>query len=135
MGKGESAADKRLTCRIHTRITQEKYNELSVLMKQSRGIHSLSELLRSILDNKKIVVQTYDTTMDKITEQLAGIRKELLAIGININQATRALHQACLSEEQLLQAKKILKDFRQANLKIIELFTVIDKLSERWLPK
>jgi len=135
MGKGKSAEDKRLAYRIHTRLTQEKYDELSAIMKQSRGIHSLSELLRSILDNKKIVIQTYDTTMDKIMVELAGIRKELLAIGININQATRTLHQAYLSEEQLLQAKEILKDFRQANLKIIELFAVIDNLSKRWLPK
>jgi len=73
--------------------------------------------------------------LDKTMEQLSGIRKELQAIGVNINQATRKLHQTDFNTEQLIQAQEILKGFQHTEAKINVLFELIDNLSEKWLPK
>jgi hypothetical protein len=135
MSEGKSETDKRLTCRIHTRLTQEKYDELLGVLNQSTSIHSLSELLRHILEYKKIVVQYYDTTVDRVMAELSGIQKELQAIGVNINQVTRVLHQLDLPEDKLFQAKEIIQSFRQTEQKINELFEMLTNLSEKWLPE
>jgi len=133
--KSENGKKKSLPCRIHTRLTQEKYDELSSLLEQSSSIRSLSELLRYILDHTTIPVITYDGTMDKVMEELGAIRKELLSIGVNINQVTRILHQTNFSGARLSQAEDILKEFQQTSQSIQTLFTVMDNLSERWLRK
>jgi hypothetical protein len=135
MSEGKSGTDKRLTCRIHTRLTQEKYDELLGVLNQSTSIPSLSGLLRHILEYKKIVVQYYDTTVDRVMAELSGIQKELQAIGVNINQVTRALHQLDLPEDKLMEAKKIIESFRQTEQKINELFEMLTNLSEKWLPE
>jgi hypothetical protein len=128
--------NKNTLCRrIHTRITQTKYDELNALLVKRRSIHTLSELLRNILDNRKIVVQSYDVSLDKVMEQLSGIRKELQSIGVNVNQVTRRFHAEEQPEGKLFQAIKIVKLYQQTDLKVSRLFEVIAKLSELWLPK
>jgi len=130
--RGES---KLLKCRIHTRITKDKYDELNKLLQQSRSIHSLSELLRHILDNRKIIVHSYDASFDKVMAELSAIRTELHAIGVNINQVTHKFHMEDLPEGRLFQALELVKLYQQTDLKVSELFSVIAKLSEKWLPR
>lgn len=122
-----------LDYRVFTRISKEKYEQLHQMLKQSR-CRTISELLRKILENKPIVVKTYDTSLDKVMEQLCGIRKELHAIGININQVTRYFHTEHSPEGKLFQALEVARLYQQTDLKISELFLIIGKLSERWLP-
>ncbi|MEE1947251.1 plasmid mobilization relaxosome protein MobC [Pedobacter sp. KR3-3] len=131
-------ADKKnqsLPCRIHTRLTQEKYDELSRVLKQTRTIRSLSELLRYILDNKVITVKVYDASMDKIMEELAGLQKELQAIGININQVAHALHRLNLPGDKLSQANEIITCCEATQHKISELFLLMTRLFDKWLPE
>jgi hypothetical protein len=135
MGGRKSEEEQLLVCRIHTRVTQKKYDELTAMLDNARGIRSHSELLRDILENKKIVVQLHDASLDKVMEELSGIRKELQAIGININQVTHKFHIEDLAEGKLFQALEIVKLYQQTDLKVTHLFEVIAKLSEQWLPK
>lgn len=127
--------EHKLTCRIHTRITQTKFEELNMLLLNSRGIRSLSELMRYILDNRNIVVHTYDNSLDKVMEELSGIRKELQSIGININQVTHRFHLEDLPEARFIHAVEIFKLYQQTDLKVSELFEVIANLSGIWLPR
>lgn len=135
MKKENSGEDKRLSCRVHTRITKEKYDELTALLGQSRSLHSHSELLRYILDHKKIVTEAHDNSLDMVMRELSGIRKELQAIGVNINQVTRTFHQTDLPDSKLFQAEEIARLYQQTDLKVSELFSIIAKFSETWLPK
>lgn len=128
------AKKDKLTHRIHTRITKEKYEELTVLLAQCRGIKSLSELLRDILSNRKINIQNYDRSLDTVMEQLSSIRTELHAIGVNINQVTRRFHAEKLPEARLLQVMEIEQQYRDVGKKVDRLFEIIQKLSARWLP-
>lgn len=135
MGNRKGDTDKRLSHRIHTRVTQRKYDELSAILGQSIGIHSLSELLRNILDNKTIAVKTYDTTMNSVMTELSAIRTELNAIGNNINQVTHRFHLQQSPEGRLYEALEVGRLYQQTDQKITELFTIIANISEKWLPK
>ena len=135
MEKNKNAEKEELTCRIHTRLTKKKYDELSDLLKQCRGIHSLSELLRNILNNKTIITQGHDAAKEKIMEQLGAIRKEMLAIGVNINQVTHVLHQTDCNDELRVHAEEILRSCQDTQAKINEFFAFMDEFSARWSSK
>lgn len=126
--------DRLLKCRIHTRITRAKYEELNRMLSASRGISTLSELLRNILDERKIITQTYDSGLDKTMEVLSGIRKELQAIGVNINQITHRFHMQDRAEGKAFLAQEALKSYSDVGRKVDELYLIIDQLSRKWLP-
>jgi len=126
--------NERLDYKVFTRIGRKKYDELISILENS-DYRTISALLRSILEHQKIIIYTHDHTLDKTMEELSGIRKELQAIGVNINQVTRKLHQADLNEEQLTLAQEILTSYQNTGEKINILFEMIDNLSEKWLPK
>jgi hypothetical protein len=68
-------------------------------MLQNSDCHFMGELVRSILSREKITIYQKDVSFDAPMEELIRIRKELNAIGVNINQIThtafiRAIHQA-----------------------------------------
>lgn len=126
---------KSLTHRIHTRITKEKYDELTAILARSINVHSHSELLRNILDNEKIKVETYDTSFDKFIEEISLVRKEVQAIGININQVARHFHREDAAEAKVALAIEICECYRQADQKITQLLTLISKISETWFAK
>lgn len=126
---------KQLTCRIHTRLTQEKYDELSEMLKHTRSIKSLSELLRHILNHKTITVKTYDATADNVMSEIAKFNDELNAIGININQLVRIIHSLDLPEDRLAETKEMLQVLLQTQQKISEASGAIAKLSEQWSPE
>lgn len=130
MGKKE-----KLTHRIHVRVTAEKYRELSSLLRRSRGVKSHSGLLRNILDDRTINVESHDDSLDRVMERLSGIRTELQRIGTNINQITRRFHTEKLPEARLVQALEVQHLYGEAGKKVDELLAIVDKLSRRWLPE
>ncbi len=125
---------QRFTHRIHTRITAKKLEELQSLQLRSQGIKSLSELLRNILDNKKIVVLSRDASLDMLMEELSKIRQQIQAIGVNINQVTKRFHNASGAEAKLFSAMEITRLYQQTDLKVTELLGIISNLSKVWLP-
>ena len=133
MGRKRKEND-RLEYQVFPGISKEKYEELTAMLQSSR-CKTMSELLRHILENRKIVVEHYDSSMDKVMEQLSGIRKELHAIGININHLTHGWQCAKTCEAWLYNGMEMTKLYQQADLKVSELFEVIGTLSELWLPK
>ena len=92
----------------------------------------MSELLRKIIDNRKIIVEYTDQGSCLLLEELALIRKEIQAIGVNINQATRRVNSERLPADRIRHALDIVGLFQQADERITRLFTLMAKLSERW---
>ncbi|MDB5129801.1 hypothetical protein [Mucilaginibacter sp.] len=125
---------ERLEYKVFTRIGRKKYDELIAMLDNSDS-RTISALLRDILEHQKIIIHTHDNTLDKTMEELSGVRKELQAMGVNINQATRKLHQTDFNTAELTQAQEILNGFQHTEAKINVLFELIDNLSEKWLPK
>ena len=122
-----------LKYKVFSRINKKKYEQLQSMLGASR-CRTMSELIRHILEKEKITIVTHDGTLDKVMEQLSGIRKELQAIGTNINQVTHRFHVEDQPEGKVFQALEIAKLYQQTEQKVTELFTIISKISEQWLP-
>lgn len=131
MKRGKKFKGPLLSHVVPIRIGEESYRELSGLLQQSR-CRSMSELLRKIIDNRKIIVEYTDQGSRLLLEELALIRKEIQAIGVNINQATRRVNSERLPADRIRHALDIVGLFQQADERITRLFTMMAKLSERW---
>jgi hypothetical protein len=76
-----------------TRLKPSEYQSIYGAFTKTR-FRKLSEYSRSILLNKPVVVIYRDKSMDDMLEELALLRKELNAIGNNLNQAVRQINSA-----------------------------------------
>lgn len=118
--------------RITFRLGTKDLERLDALLAESSCM-SYSELIRKQLFKGRITIHTHDRTLDMVMETLSGIRTELHAIGININQVTRRFHTEKLPESRLVRALEIQELNKYTGLKVEELLEIIHKLSERWL--
>src|SRR5690606_25362391 len=75
--------------RLTVRLTEKERQRLEKLLDKSVYCRNMSELLREILFKKEVTVKTYDVSQKELIETLISIKKELHAIGVNINQVTR----------------------------------------------
>jgi len=66
-------------------------------------------------------------------EELSAIRRELKAIGVNINQVTRYFNSAADPTQKLMHSFEIDKHFLEVGNKVERLLEIISKLSEKWL--
>ena len=77
--------------RITLRLTAEEYAELEGNWKNST-VRKLSDLVRRLIFGRKFTVYTRNKSMDDLLEELGLLRRELNAIGVNINQAVHRLN-------------------------------------------
>ena len=68
-------------------------------------------------------------------EELASIRKELKAIGININQITKAFHTTSDPERKYAYSMKAFKMNQQIDEKVEHLLGMVSQLTQKWLQK
>lgn len=124
-----------LTHFVRTRLTEAAFNRLDKI-RQSSDSHSVGEVARKLLSQEKITLFYKDMTLNSAMEELALIRKELKAIGININQLTRGYHIARkkghTTDYYLLQVANL---YQIVDKKTDELLNIINQLSQKWLPK
>ena len=95
--------------------------------------HSVGEIARKILSREKIVCFYRDVSMNGPMEELALIRKELKAIGININQQTRFFHASNSAAERTFYALKTAELYKSIDTKVERLLVVVSTLAEKWL--
>lgn len=123
---------KELEHRITFRLSREELQRLDALLAKST-CNTQSELIRKMLFKGKVTLITYDRSLDTVMEMLSGIRTELHAIGININQVTRRFHQEKLPEARFIRVLEIQDLNKDTGKKVKELLELIGKLSGRWL--
>lgn len=117
---------------IGVRVSTLFYNKLEALRKDS-NCKTLGEFARQILQHEEIIWYHKDATMDGVAAELAGIKKELKAIGTNINQVTRFLNSTAVPSQKIFDALKILDEYKKINDKVENLLTIISNL--KWSPK
>jgi len=124
-----------LTHFVRTRLTEAAFKRLDKI-RQSSDCHSVGEVARKLLSQEKITLFYKDMTLNGAMEELALIRKELKAIGININQLTRGYHIASkkgqTTEHHLFQVAKL---YQTVDTRTEEILQIINQLSQKWLPK
>jgi uncharacterized linocin/CFP29 family protein len=124
-----------LTHFVRTRLTEKAFNRLEKI-RESSDCHSVGEVARKLLSREKITLFYKDMTLNSAMEELALIRKELKAIGLNINQLTRGYHIARkkghATDYHLMQVTQL---YQTVDAKTDELLGIVNQLSQKWLPK
>lgn len=116
---------------VHLRLTPEEHLWLQEKIERTT-CRNRSEYIRDVLFNRPLVTTYRNTSLDSCMEQLALLNRELNAIGNNINQITKKMHQAApdaitsFLPEYLFQSGKI--ERQQKEIKALLL-----RLSESWL--
>jgi len=64
---------------------------------------------------------------------MALIRKELKAIGININQQTKFFHMSKSEAQRAFFTLKTAELYKKVGGKVEELLGIINRLAEKWL--
>lgn len=132
--KKSADPEKVLTRVLRIRLTDAAFKRIEKISKSS-DCHTIGEAARKILSKEKITLFYKDITLNSTMEELALIRKELRAIGININQITKAFHSDKRENSQMFQLNRVTKLYVKVEAKTEILLTLINKLAEKWLPR
>lgn len=121
-----------LNALISIRISAPLFDKLEGQRAQS-NCQSLGEFVRKILADKEVIWIHRDATMDGVAAELAGIKKEMKAVGTNINQVTRYFNSTSLPNQKIFEALKILDEYRKITASCERVENMISNL--KWSPK
>lgn len=121
-----------LSHNLIVRLSQAQFNKLEKLRAES-NCQTIAEIVRRILAGKKINLFYTDITMNAPMEELATIRRELKAIGININQITRSFNTDKAGIQRAYYVMKVADLYKTVDAKVDRLLVLIAKLTEKWL--
>lgn len=116
------------------RVNEATYQRLEKLHQESHYA-SIAEVARRILNGQKLKLFYKDISMNAPMEEMALIRKELKAIGININQLTRSFNQDKAGTHRAFYLLKVAEQYQAVGEKVDSLLTIITQLAETWLPR
>lgn len=134
MSKKKTSEDELLKHNLIIRVNDSLFQKLNKILAES-DCQSLAEVARKILTNQKINCFYKDASMNQPMEEMALIRKELKAIGVNINQQTRYFNACTTDAEKKFHNDQTLMLFIKVEGKVERLFELISKLAQRWLQK
>ena len=132
MGRRKAKSEEALKHKLFTRVNDSKFKEFQELLKKNPQ-NDMSTLLRSILYKTPIVVYTKDKTVDLLLEELAALRSEIKAIGVNINQMTRFFNTYPDQKQKEFYAKIGFTAFVRMEDKMDLAVDIISKLGKKWL--
>lgn len=128
MGRKKLTKQEALLSRtIVFRVTESEFKRLEDLRRQS-NCHAIGEVIRRILQRQPITLFHQDASLDAPLEELARIREELRAIGVNINQVTRHFN----GSQRPLLAQQALAQYQRVEAKVGLLLTLISQLAKKW---
>lgn len=76
---------------VNVRMNQEEYEKLETNRKKTTERNN-SDYIRKIAFDQPVKILTRDASQDALTNEIIRLRKELNAVGQNLNQAVRKLH-------------------------------------------
>jgi hypothetical protein len=121
-----------LTHPIIVRVNESTFKRLEKIQLNS-NCQSIGEVARNILSKEKILMLTRDVTMNAPMEELSSIRKELKAIGVNINQQTRHFHTTENEAQRSFYFMRTSGLYKNVGEKVDRLLEIITQMSLRWL--
>ena len=121
-----------LSHNLIVRVSESQFNKLEKLRLES-NCQTVAEIVRRILSNRKVNCFYTDITMNAPMEELVSIRKELKAIGININQITRSFNTDKAGIQRAYYVLKVADLYKKVDSKVDTLLILVSKLTEKWL--
>lgn len=123
-----------LTHPLIVRLTKTAFERLEAKRAES-DCGTIGEVARKILSGKSIKCFYKDVTLNTVMEELAMIRKELKAIGVNINQITRSFNQDKAENHRAFYVMRVADQYKKVDGKVDRLLEIISMLAEKWLQK
>jgi len=120
------------TRKITLRLTTEEYAKIEQKYKAST-CRKLSDYLRRQLLDKSITITYRNESFDDFTEETTLLRKELNAIGNNLNQAVKKLHTLQQIPEFRVWIISFEIDKKIINDKIESIKNHTSKITDKWL--
>jgi hypothetical protein len=117
---------------LHIRLTSDELKKISDNHQRTTS-RELSAFARKRLLEQPLTYYTRNASLDKGLAELVQLRKELNAIGNNLNQQTRTLNSftAAPGMNVLLESLKLLRE--QVDRKLREINIQINQLARQWL--
>lgn len=119
---------------IGLRVSDSFYTQLEKWLINS-NCQSVTELARSILYREEIIWKHTDGSLESVTDELAGIRNELNAMGRNINQITHYFHTTDSEKQKLYASLKVKEEYKKVGEKVNKLLSITAEISKKWLQK
>ncbi|KFF16527.1 mobilization protein [Flavobacterium hydatis] len=120
------------TRKITLRLTAEEYAKIEQKWKTST-CRKLSDYLRKQLFHKSVTTIYRNQSLDDFIEETIVLRKELNAIGINLNQIVKKLHMLQQIPEFKVWIVSFEIDKRIINDKIDKIEKHTSKITNKWL--
>ncbi|SDF13282.1 hypothetical protein SAMN05216464_11369 [Mucilaginibacter pineti] len=117
---------------IGLRLTTEEYGAVEKNWKNST-IRRLSEFVRRILFGKAVTTYSRNQSLDDLVAELVQLRKELNAIGVNINQAVHRLHTLDYVPQMTSWIEAFEHDRDSLFARVEEIKIRINLISDQWL--
>lgn len=126
--------DELLKHKVGVRFDEKTFNKLKAQVQQSNA-STVGELVRKIVTGEKVTFFVKDISMEEPTAELIRIRKEINAIGRNINQLTEAHHSSGSADEKIRHLLEVDKLYCQAADKVCGVWKLVSEMSLRWSAK
>ena len=116
------------------RLSDSTYRKLDKI-RQNSNCQTVPEIIRRIIEKEKIVYYHKNASMDAPMEVLIALQQELKAIGNNINQVTRYFNRSTTDGQRSHHLNVALQDYKQVDVKVGLLLSLISQLAKKWLQK
>jgi hypothetical protein len=117
---------------IGLRLTADEYTELEKNWKRST-VRKLSEYVRRLLFGRSFTAFTRDKSKDELLEEMALLRRELNAIGVNFNQAVHRLNMLDHSPQMQEWVRRFERDKERFFVAVESIQSRLKLLSSAWL--
>ena len=114
---------EKLIHKITIRVSDPFLKKMEGWLSKSNS-NSLGELARLILYKEEIIWYHKDESKETLSVEMTAIRKELNAIGTNINQVTRYFNSTAIPAQKIFEALKILDEYNKVK-SVVEKLTVL----------
>jgi len=134
MTRKKVEVSQRLSNKVTIRLSQPFYNKMEKWLENS-NCQTMAELARNIICREKIIWYHKDSKLESTALELSAIRKELNAIGNNINQITRYFHGTDIPNQKMFHALKVVDEYKKVESKVGQLLEMMETITKTWLQK
>ena len=132
MGRKKLPEDKRLKHLLSTRVNEEKFQQLSEILLYAPRM-GMSDLIRNILENKRIKTFYHDPSIDPVIEEIRLICEKIRQTGILINKYTKSFNSHQDLPPKLFYAKLVFINAVSLEKEYTRLLEIVSELAKRWL--
>ena len=90
----------------------------------------MSDLIRRILENRRIKIFTHDPAIDPVLDEIALIRKKLKLTGQLINDSTKSFHSRPKLQVKQFYAKMAFDQYGSIKPEIERLLEIVKEMAE-----